>query len=89
MITLAENPILKSAGSSLFLLCFLIAFVRLLWLRKMPKACFTASNSHFDHGGGDASDMTAWSAICLSVCRAAVGLSGLGWRDFAPRPDKG
>ena len=61
------------------MLCFLIAFVRLLWLRKMPMACFTASNSHFDHGGSDASDMTTWSAICLSGCRSVR----VGWRCFA------
>ena len=28
---------------------------------------FRPSNSHFDHGGGDASDMTAWPAACLYV----------------------
>ena len=28
---------------------------------------FRPSNSHFDHGEGDASDMTAWPAACLYV----------------------
>ncbi len=31
------------------------------------------SNSHFEHGGGYASDMTAWPTICQSA-----GLTGLG-----------
>ena len=44
-----------------------------------------ASNSHFDHGGGDASDMTAWTAVCLSGCRVCPGWGGvaslvLRWR---------
>ena len=35
-----------------------------------------ASHSHVDHGGGDASDMTAWAAVCLSGCRS-VRVGGL------------
>ncbi len=40
---------------------------------------FRPSNSHFDHGGGDASDMTAWPAACLSVSWSIR----VGWGCFA------
>ena len=36
----------------------------------------TGSNSHFEHGGGDAPDMAAWPAVCLlSVSRSVR----VGW----------